>query len=141
MKKINLKPSPGDEKKLVLIGISSHENDYRLVWAINKALKFNFIRSENLSVHLLKYDHIAEFSRYVYNDEERFIKFFLISNRCPDNILFPEIKNIDFIIHVNGELFDNSLVDLLKSLRKVSVISGAYLLDPSKMKGLDRIIV
>jgi hypothetical protein len=44
MKKLNLRLNPGEEPGMVLIGISSHENDYRLVWAINNIMKFKFVR-------------------------------------------------------------------------------------------------
>jgi hypothetical protein len=142
MKRVNLKPVSAERPKLVLIGIASHESDFRVVWAINNSLKFKFVRTGNLPVRMPKYDLSAEFGRYVYEDEERYIKYSFISNRSPDGFLFPEVKNIDFIVHVNSELIEASLAaSLVKSLKKIDIISGAYVLDPSKLKGIERIIL
>ena len=33
-----------------LIGIASPENDYRIIWTINNAMGFNFIRQDDLEI-------------------------------------------------------------------------------------------
>ena len=39
------------ESDFKLIGIASHENDYRLSWAINKSLNIDFIKADDLLIH------------------------------------------------------------------------------------------
>lgn len=139
LKRKNLKLDINHEINYTLIGISSHENDYRLVWAINNGLKINYIRTDNLLVHYPKLKIDAAFSKFTYVDEERFLTYYLISNRCPDGILFPEIKNIDFLMQVVGELDKKSIEALLKSLRKIEIISAAYIIKPGLIKHIHRI--
>jgi hypothetical protein len=119
-----------------LIGISCHENDYRLVWAINSALKMEFVRMDNLIVHHPKLKQDLEFSRYSCHDEDRYFTYYLISNRCPDGFLFPEIKNFDFLIQIVGELSDGEIQTLNQKLKKVEVISAVFILQPAKLKGI-----
>lgn len=123
-----------------LIGISSHENDYRLVWAINRNMKFNYIRSEDLFVHQPKLQLDMSFSRFVHTDEERFLTYYLISNRSSDGFLFPEIKNIDFLIQIVGGLEDKPVEQMITALRSINIISGAYLMDLEKLKDISKIM-
>jgi hypothetical protein len=123
-----------------LIGISSHENDYRLVWAINDKLKLQFTRIENLVIHRTKTGEDLEFSRYLFNDEDRYLKLFLISNHCPDRILFPEIKNFDFLLQIVGEINEAEVKEMVKKMKTVPVVSAVYILQPEKIKGIGNIL-
>ncbi len=123
-----------------LIGISSHENDYRLVWAINSQFNIQFTRSENLVIRHPKQDLDIEFSRFFYNDENRYLTYTLISNRCPDGFLFPEIKNFDFLFQVSGEVKESDMKEIIRKLKTVSVISASFYLQPEKLKGIGRIL-
>jgi hypothetical protein len=122
-----------------LIGISCHENDYRLVWAINSALKLVFVRMDNLMIHNPKLEQDLEFSRYSYHDEDRYFTYYLISNRCPDGFLFPEIKNFDFLMQIVGELSDGETQAFSRKLKKVEVISATFILQPAKLKGINQV--
>jgi len=139
-KRKSLKLDISQDLNFTLIGISSHENDYRLVWAINNRLKFDFVRTENLIMRPPKASHDFEFGRFRYSDDERLLTFYLISNRCSDGFLFPEIKNMDFLMQVIGEMDHRGYHDLLRSLKSVAIISGAYAIDHKMLKDLSRIV-
>lgn len=123
-----------------LIGISSHENDYRLVWAINNTLNLNFKRAGNLCLLNHKTGINMEFSKFIHSDEERFLKFILMSNRCPEGYLFPDIRTLDYLVQLRGEPFVVPTEELAKSLRRVSVISAAFIMDPRSLKGIENIM-
>jgi hypothetical protein len=135
-KKKKLKLQMDDKIHFRLIGISSHENDYRLVWAINNQLSFQFIRIQNLVMHQPKLKTDLEFSRYLHTDEDRYHAYYLISNRCPDGFLFPELKNFDFLMQITGEITSGDTKEFLKKLKEVQVISASFLLEPHKIKGI-----
>lgn len=122
-----------------LIGISSHENDYRLVWAINNQLKMKFVRIGNLIMHNKKQGADLEFSRFFYEDEDRYLKYFLFSNRCPDGILFPEIRNMDFIIQIIGELAEDDFSRIIKEVKSITIISALFVLQPNKIKNIGQL--
>lgn len=124
----------GKEINFRLIGISSHENDYRLVWAINNQLAVNFIREQNLVIHRSRLNADLEFSRFIYSDEDKILTYYLISNRCPDGFLLPEMTNIDYILQITGELDAKYLDRILKAYRKVDIISAIFEIDLKQLK-------
>ncbi len=140
-KKKTVKLKVDGQSNFKLIGISSHENDYRLVWAINEHMKLQFTRIENLIIHQVKLQSDLEFGRYLFHDEDRYFKLYLISNRCPDGFLFPEVKNIDFLLQVIGDVSEQELKSLVKGLKAVPVVSAAFELPTNKLKGAANILV
>lgn len=138
-KKRVLKLRVEKEIRFRLLGISSHENDYRLVWAINNLLKMHFIRSENLVVHRPKQEAGLEFSRYTSRDENKYLTYTLISNRCPDGYLFAEIRNLDFILQIVGEISETGIRQIMQKLKGEAIISAIFILDPLKLKGVSQV--
>ncbi len=124
----------------ILIGISSHENDYRLSWAINKHLGINLIRAENLIVYNEKFDVEQEFSLFVYEDEDSMLKYNLISNKCDNGYFIPELSNIDFFLQIQGEVYNNYTRNLLDKLKRIYIITAAFEIDPSSLKSKKRLI-
>ncbi len=144
-----MKPKPAEKKQTLklhvdehvdfrIIGISSHDNDYRVVWSVNQDLGMQFARVDNLVVHQPKLKTDLSFSKYRFDDEDRYVRYNLIANRCPDGILFPEIKNIDFVLQVAGTLNETEFQSLVKKLKGVTVISAVFVLQPEKIKGIAR---
>jgi hypothetical protein len=128
----------GENNGFTLIGISSHENDYRLVWAMNNTFSFQFTRIENLVIYNQKSGTDLEFSRFIFTDEEKFLTYHLISNRCPDGFLFPEIRNLDYLLQITGELDSKQLSMVLKELKKVGIVSAIFMIDPKQLKDVER---
>ena len=129
-----------DDYSFHLIGISSHENDYRLSWAINSQLGTSFIRADNLVVHNPRIGQDQEFSLSRYMDEETYIQYNLISNRCDDGFLIEEMTNIDFVLQVTGEISEAELEGLVNKLRQVDMITTAFVMDVEKLKSRKRLL-
>ena len=140
-KKKIVKLQIGENNGFKLIGISSHENDYRLVWAMNNAFSFQFARIENLVIFNQKSGTDLEFSRFIFTDEEKYLTYHLISNRCPDGFLFPEIKNLDYLLQITGELDSKQLSFVLKELKKVGIVSATFMIDPRQLKDVERKLI
>jgi hypothetical protein len=137
-KKKIVKLQISEANRYALIGISSHENDYRLVWAMNNAFSYQFTRIENLVIFSQKVNADLEFSRFTFTDEDKYLTYHLISNRCPDGFLFPEIKNLDYLLQIMGELDARHLAAILKELKKVSIVSAVFMIDPKQLKDAER---
>ena len=140
MKKHIIKLDNIPEDNYYLIGISSHENDYRISWAINNTLFFNFIKKNNYSIFDNKHGIKKEFSQYEYINEEIFIKHLLISNQGNLGYLIPELKNIDFFIVLLDKPDDTYANNLIQKLRQVDIISMAYLIDISTLKSKSNLV-
>ena len=134
MKKKVIKLTDVPDASFSLVGISSHENDYRLSWAINKTLDINLIRTSNYFFTDQKNNIKKEFSQYEYNDEELLIKLLLVSNQSDSGYLLSELKNIDFFIVISGETDLHYINQLIQNLKKVDIISMATLIIPESVK-------
>ncbi len=140
MKKKIHKLSINPEIDFRLIGISSHENDYRISWAINKQLRMNLTQTENLKIFNRKLQQEQEFGVFSFEDEERFLKYNLISNRCNDGFLLHDLKNIDFFIQVFGEITDPQFQNLIKQLRQIDIITAAFIIIDLPAKSMEKLI-
>jgi len=140
-KKKIVKLQISENNGFMLIGISSHENDYRLVWAMNNAFSFQFARIENLVIFNQKLNADLEFSRFIYTDEDKYLTYHLISNRCPDGFLFPEIRNLDYLLQITGEMDAKHLAKIMKELKMVGIVSATFMIDPKQLKDADRKLV
>ncbi|MBU8891354.1 MAG: IPExxxVDY family protein [Bacteroidales bacterium] len=126
------------ESDFRLIGIASHENDYRLSWAVNNSLGIELIKTEDLIITHPKHKIQIDYSMYNFNDDNNFISYHLISNKSEKGFLLPEMKNLDFVLKVSGEPDIDFLKDLLRELKKVNIIITAFFIDdlPDKIKNV-----
>jgi hypothetical protein len=117
------------ESDFSLIGIASHENDYRLSWAINKALHLDLIKVEDFSFNHPKHKINTNYSMFFFEDENNYISYNLISNKSEKGFLMPEMKNIDFILRISGSPDTTFLDELVNKLKKIDIIITAFLID------------
>ena len=117
-----------------LLGISSHENDYRLSWVLNNLLKTKLTRTGPLSIRKDKNSDLMQFSVSHFSDDECFLSIHLISNRSSDGYLFDVYKNLDFFLKISGEDYEEQSKMILEKLKASPDISFALLLDLNQMK-------
>lgn len=113
------------DKDFVLIALASHENDYRLSWAMNKKLGFGLSKSENLSFMHPKQKTEASFSLYQFVDDSDII-FHLISNKSEGGFLIPELKNIDYILKVENHPSQLYIEKLITGLKSIDIVITAF---------------
>jgi hypothetical protein len=116
------------ESDFSLIGIASHENDYRLSWAINKSIGLDLIKVEDFSVNHPKHKIQINYSMYNYDDENNYINYNLISNKSEKGFLISEMKNIDFVLRISGYPDTAFLNELLSRLKKIDIVITAFLI-------------
>lgn len=141
MKKKSHKLSVEPDYRFFLIGISSHENDYHLCWAINQKLNLNLQKTANYISFNPKLKDNQEFSNFTFEDEERLLIYHLLSNRCDNGFLVEEFRNIDFLILVHGELPKDTKLKLIQELKEISIISTCFTLEPHTLKSRDRLLI
>ena len=112
-----------------VIAISSHENDYRLCWAINQNMKLDLSKDEDLHINIKNKELVQNFSVYSSNDEENEIKYELIACTSENGFLFNKFKNIDYILKVSGETDADLLKQLNVKLNKIDIIIASYIVD------------
>lgn len=124
-----------------MIGISSHHNDYRLVWSINAELGLKFVRSKE--PYLLhsnkKRTAVAAHTMYEYHCEEDQADYYLIKNKEEGHFLIPEKPSVDYFIFV----CERDVVDMEKlgeNLRNVSSILAIFHFSPEELESTENIV-
>jgi hypothetical protein len=110
-----------------LIGISSHENDYRLSWAINQNLNLKLSQDSNLLVSIKNTEIIQRFS--VFSSIENGIKYELISCLSEQGYLFKKLKNIDYIMKISGDSKQLFLNRITHKLNKIDIVITSFLIN------------
>jgi hypothetical protein len=102
-----------------LVGISCHIRDYRISFLLNQSLEFVLSKQDDL--HIPAQGNIPEgdFSFYLYRDEDLRNAYYLLANRTTENVLVPELKQMDFLLLVEGEFRKNRKDALLKAIRAI----------------------
>ncbi len=123
-----------------LIGISCHMKDYRLSYQLNKDLGLNFLRMEDLKIALTHKKDPAEFSLYYYPDEDYFNTYYLLANRSQEFVLAPEIKQIDFLMIVEGEFRKAQKDGLIRCIRNIPNVLTAYEIKFAEIKNFEMLL-
>lgn len=146
----------------VLIGISSHEKDYRLCWALNNVLGIDLTKTESLEIKSKKQIAPSFFSLFNYENEDEFVEYFVIANQSEnklvasktntlfvkgtkepgpaDGILIPEHKQMDYFFVIKGEVDDEKTSEVIKKIKEIDLILAAVRLDVSELKSKANLI-
>ncbi len=109
-----------------LIGISCHESDYRLTWSINSQLGFSFKKAENHTISNPHSGEKMEFTMFSFKIPETSLKYNLISNRCDNGFLIENLRNIDFLLQIFGEIEGGEIKKIVTAINGVDLVSAAF---------------
>lgn len=111
-----------------LVAIASHENDYRLTWALNQNLNLKLIKIDDFTCNHPKHKLVINYSMCKFDDEHNHLKYNLISNKSEKGFLLPDLKNIDFILRISGDIDQDSLDSLVQKLKKIDIVITAFVI-------------
>lgn len=126
--KLDIAPEP----ELTLIGISSHVNDYRLCWALNRHLGITLQRRRNDIEEEGPEARMGHYAVFDHLDEEEQVHWTLVQNHCGDGVLLKEQHRADFFLMVDEPGVGG---DLLDRVRTTEFVLTAFPLDMRDLKG------
>lgn len=129
-----MEPDP----EVTLIGISCHVNDYRLCWALNRALGINLTRREK-DITDQGPEALASYSAFDHVDDESQAHYTLVNNHSGDGVLLKEHKQADFFLVVD-ESAPISPDEIIDHVRKTEFVLMAYPLDARKERGAHKLL-
>lgn len=147
----------------VLIGISSHEKDYRFCWALNNKLKLELVKQDSLEIKGKKQSTPSYFSFFTFDDPDQFTEYSVIANfsesksmALAENTLFetsakqgsqteneyliPEHKQLNYLFVIRGEMEDEEVDALVKKLKEIDIILTAVRIDVKNLKSKQNLI-
>ena len=109
-----------------LLGLSCHEKDYRLCWAINQAFSIDLTKTTtDLELVLKKNKKTAYYSVFEYKNEATLNEYFLINNRSSKGLLINELAHLDFFLMIKDN-YPIDINDTLTKIKKIPFILTAY---------------
>ncbi len=139
-----------DEAPLLLWGIVSNLPAYKLCWLINQAMEWDLKRVDdivlqhqpNISGEINLWGGLEKedesFARYCHEDEGWLYKVDILANKAPSDILFPMLRNIDYLLIGHGEIlhFPKDVKDILQKLDGIQTVLN---LKPQQLKDSTRL--
>ena len=108
------------------LGISCAEPIHRFSWLLNKQLGVEFAFTDQ------PLEPLASFATFQFFDEEQSLHFMLISNKADEKRLYPDLKNIDYLLVCVGSGVDKPLSKMGTSIKKIDGVVGCYPLTAEK---------
>ena len=124
-----------------VIGISCHLMDYRLLFEFNKKLDFNFIKENDFKSSVLSGGNNSSFSFYINKDEDQRLTYYLLSNRGQEGLLFPKLKQADFILIIEGILKKQKKENFISSVQTIPKVLTAYEIKQTELKNLESFLI
>lgn len=161
MAKFTLLVEPDYDFKL--IGISSHEKDYRLCWLLNNELKIDLEKIESLEIKNKKEKTPSFYSSYCFVDDVNLLEYTILANASENKIavavennlfgddedlnalsksewLVPEYKQMNYFLLIKGELTEDQEEILLAKIKNSSIVQTAIFIDVDNLKSKDNLI-
>lgn len=128
------------EYDFVLIGISCHEKDYRLSWALNNTLNLELAKANDLQIDAKKHKEPLTYSMFLFDNEQQYRQYYLISNRNLVSPLVPEQKPADFFLMIKGTLLNDDKSSIIKKVKETPTVLTAFEIDPNKLKSKENLL-
>ena len=123
-----------EEYDFEIIGVSSHEKDYRLAWSLNKTLGWRLVRIEDAVVEGKRSTtHHARF-RWTHPVDQTV--FTLIDNKTPDGTFMPELIQFDYLLKIE-QPSESVMKKLQSGLRNTDFVLAFQRQEVDKLKHKD----
>ena len=129
------------EEDFCLLGVVSDEPDYKLCWRINQNFNMYFEKQEELHLFNRKLDKEQVFSYFSYHDNDALITYRLIRNRAEKGYFLDELKNIDYFIHIQGEINTTRISNFMLSVGALEPVRMCVPTDLGRIKNKERLLL
>jgi hypothetical protein len=139
--------------EFLLIGIITNVPDYKLCWSLNRTLKIELIKEDDIELPSTQSAAIPEltldfdepiidpkFSFFRFNNEDDHVDYILVANRSKSFMLIKEEQSVDFFLIIGGIYDEVDVDDLLKKLREDKTVITAFDIDPNKLKSKQNLL-
>lgn len=126
--KLRLDRSEADE--YLIIGLVSHEPDYKLSLVINKKLGISLRHSSPIIIDT-KPDN--SFSRFTVSDSSG-ATFSLISNKSENEFLIGKLKNVDYLFIAYDPEKQIKADGLVSAMRTTEFVNAVFLMNSDHLK-------
>jgi len=121
-----------------ILGLLSDEPDYKLCWLMNEHLNTGFSKVEDIAVFNKKAGADQLHSMFYYSDENAMLTYRLIRNRAQNGYFLTELKNMDYFLHIQGEVAALDTRNFIERINSLEAIRMCIPVDLTKIQQKDR---
>lgn len=125
-----------------IIGVGSPLPAHKFCWLINRTFDFSFIRKPESDVEFKPAkDDIHYFSLYQYSVPFSTNKHYLYKLQSEKKALLPEIKQLDYLWLISGEMAENQVSEIASGLREINGVQLAQIIESRRLKNLNHLLL
>jgi hypothetical protein len=124
----------------ILLGISCHEKDYRISWALREKLRVDLCRGEDIVISSKKPGESGSYAVFEYLNEDNDSGMFLVANRSESSFLIPEQRSCDYFLIARGGFDQENEDEMLKRIREIPFVLTAFSIAPATLKSKQNLI-
>ncbi len=142
MTKKILKINFDNDCEFLLAGLISAYKDYKVCFELNQLLSIDFQRKEDVVVPAGKPVSNTRHSYFLCPGKDGEC-YHVISNRDKEGTgyFIPELRNIDYFLLVSEASGSFDMGKMVKSIRNIDIVSGAFELDPADIKSAEAFLL
>lgn len=129
------------EEDFCLLGVIADEPDYKFCWMINRELEINFEKLEDLDLYHPKLNVDQQFSIFAFDDEEAMVTYRIIKNRSDQGYFLDELKNLDFLVHIQGEIYQDQIGTFMQSVNTIPAVLMCVPVDLARLRNKERLFL
>ena len=129
------------DEDFCLLGMVADEPDYKLCWLINRAFATNFIRLDDLILYNRKHKADQQFSIFSFTDEDAQLTYRIINNRANEGHFLDEVKNLDYLVHIQGEIYPEKISSFLQGANSIPEVRMCVPVELAKIRNLERLLL
>ncbi|HMF73125.1 MAG TPA: IPExxxVDY family protein [Flavitalea sp.] len=126
-----------------LLGLVAPVSDYQLCWHLNNGLRFDFRNNPDITIPFKKKNLDTTFYFTVSECKEQYsaLAHYLYNNQFKGEYLLPELKKLDYIWLMKGDMVTDLFVrDLMEMINELSCVRLVLELFPSGIKSKGNLI-
>jgi hypothetical protein len=120
-------------------GIISPWPAYRIVWLMNERMHLGFKRIEDIEVRK-DAGGSSHFPLYEYENKQDMYLLELVQNRIPNDLFVPELKTVDYLLLIKGELDFFDSTTFLRDLKQQDGIHNVLEIGMEKLRSKENLI-
>ncbi len=124
-----------------LLGMVADEPDYKLCWMINNALGMAFEKLDDLKLFHRKLQEDQFFSIFGYQDEDALLSYRIINNKSDRGFFLDELKNLDFLVHIQGEITTDKINSFLHQSAALPPVRMCVPVDLNRIRNKERLLL
>jgi len=129
------------EEDFCLLGVVTDEPDYKLCWLINQALGTRFLKQDDLELFHRKLDRDQVFSLFAFSDDESLLTYRIIKNRAKEGYFLDEMKNLDYLVHIQGDIASEKINAFLQGTAAIPGIRMCVPVDLKMIRNKERLLL